>query len=151
MILLVAKSGSGKDYLVKTLGLRQVVSHTTRAPRPGEIDGVDKHFHSANTPVPVNALVSTRFSGNNYWVVESDLADRDVFIIDVNGVRNFMRHYGVHFKTKCTVVYLKCPWYRRLYRMLKRGDSFRAAVQRLIHDAKAFSGIAGIPHKELCT
>ena len=151
MILLVAKSGSGKDYLVKTLGLRQVVSHTTRAPRPGEIDGVDKHFHSANTPMPENALISTRFSGNNYWVVESDLADRDVFIIDVNGVRNFMRHYGVHFKTKCTVVYLKCPWYRRLYRMLKRGDSFRAAVQRIIHDAKAFSGIAGIPHKELCT
>ena len=151
MILLVAKSGSGKDYLVKTLGLRQVVSHTTRSPRPGEIDGVDKHFHPANMPIPANALISTRFSGNNYWVVESDLADRDVFIIDVNGVRNFMRHYGVHFKAKCTVVYLKCPWYRRLYRMLKRGDSFRAAVTRLIHDAKAFSGIAEIPYKELRT
>ncbi|HAJ92324.1 MAG TPA: guanylate kinase [Gammaproteobacteria bacterium] len=45
-----APSGAGKSSLLRALletmggGLALSVSHTTRSPRPGEVDGVDYHF-----------------------------------------------------------------------------------------------------------
>lgn len=51
LLIVVAPSGAGKTSLVRHLlsvrgGLRLSVSYTTRAPRPGEQDGVDYHFES---------------------------------------------------------------------------------------------------------
>ncbi len=47
MLLLVGKSASGKDTIQKELikmGMKAVVSYTTRSPRKGEIDGIAYHF-----------------------------------------------------------------------------------------------------------
>jgi len=49
LYIISAPSGAGKTSLVKALlermdGISVSVSHTTRAPRPGERDGVDYHF-----------------------------------------------------------------------------------------------------------
>jgi guanylate kinase len=49
LFVLAAPSGGGKTSLVAALlerepGIRLSVSYTTRAPRPGEIDGVHYHF-----------------------------------------------------------------------------------------------------------
>ncbi len=49
LVVVSAPSGAGKTtvlarVLEETPGLRFSVSHTTRAPRPGEHDGVDYHF-----------------------------------------------------------------------------------------------------------
>ena len=49
LFVLAAPSGGGKTSLVKALlerepGMRLSISYTTRAPRPGEKDGVDYHF-----------------------------------------------------------------------------------------------------------
>ena len=48
-IILVGKSGSGKDFLRKKLeakGYKYGVSYTTRPPRIGEVDGKDYYFVS---------------------------------------------------------------------------------------------------------
>jgi len=49
LFIVTAPSGAGKTSLVKALvdstkSLRVSVSHTTRAPRAGEVDGVNYHF-----------------------------------------------------------------------------------------------------------
>ena len=49
LFIVTAPSGAGKTSLVKALvdsteSLRVSVSHTTRAPREGEVDGVNYHF-----------------------------------------------------------------------------------------------------------
>lgn len=47
MIILVGKSCSGKDTVVKELtkmGYNKIVTCTTRPPRPGEINGREYHF-----------------------------------------------------------------------------------------------------------
>jgi len=49
LFIIAAASGAGKTTLVKALlnkdrDLQASVSHTTRKPRPGEVDGVDYHF-----------------------------------------------------------------------------------------------------------
>ena len=149
MILLVAKSGSGKDYLVSTLKMRTVVSHTTRFPRPGEIDGVHKHFHPTDVTLPDDVITQTFFAGNRYWVSERDLCGKDVFIIDVAGVRALMQKYGERFDKIFDVVQLQCPWYRRAYRMFIRGESVSFIIHRLYHDHFAFKGISTIPHSIL--
>ncbi|PKO46547.1 MAG: guanylate kinase [Betaproteobacteria bacterium HGW-Betaproteobacteria-22] len=49
LFIITAASGAGKTSLIKALlaedaHLRLSVSHTTRSPRPGEVNGVDYHF-----------------------------------------------------------------------------------------------------------
>lgn len=47
IVTLTGPSASGKSTLERMLverGLQRVISHTTRAPRSGEVDGVDYHF-----------------------------------------------------------------------------------------------------------
>src|SRR3979490_194901 len=53
LYIVSAPSGAGKTSLVKALvdaqpQIRVSVSHTTRAMRPGEIDGVNYHFVERN-------------------------------------------------------------------------------------------------------
>jgi guanylate kinase len=52
LYIFAAPSGAGKTSLVKALvdasaNIEVSVSHTTRAPRPGEVDGVNYHFTDA--------------------------------------------------------------------------------------------------------
>jgi guanylate kinase len=52
LFIITAASGAGKTSLVKAVlekdpGIKISISHTTRAPRPGEVDGEDYHFVDA--------------------------------------------------------------------------------------------------------
>ena len=51
LYVFIGKSAAGKDYLYHEFlnshpDVKEVVSYTTRPPRPGEVDGVDYHFVS---------------------------------------------------------------------------------------------------------
>ena len=52
--IFIGQSGAGKDWCLdkvhKELGYPKLVSHTTRPPRPQEVDGVDYHFAAAFDP-----------------------------------------------------------------------------------------------------
>lgn len=100
LFIVSAASGTGKTSLVKALvadepRLGVSISHTTRAPRPGEVDGVNYHFRSleefeagiTNNDFLEHALVfGNRYGTSRSWV-EAELAqDRDVLLeIDWQG------------------------------------------------------------------
>lgn len=106
MFVLSSPSGAGKTTLSRALmtedsGITLSVSATTRSPRPGEVDGVDYYFVSADqfqSMVAENALLewATVF-GNRYGTprspVEAALADgRDVlFDIDWQGTQQLQQ------------------------------------------------------------
>jgi len=51
LVILSGPSGVGKDTIIDAWSklnprIRRVVAYTTRAPRPGEVDGIDYHFVS---------------------------------------------------------------------------------------------------------
>jgi len=106
LFIVTAPSGAGKTSLVKALiereqQLRVSVSHTTRASRPGEKDGVNYHF--VDEPAFMKMLLAGSFIesahvyGNHYgtsqiWVDEQLKSGHDVILeIDWQGavqVRN---------------------------------------------------------------
>ena len=102
LFIVTAPSGAGKTSLVKALidtldSLRVSVSHTTRAPREGETDGVNYHFVSMDDFVAMRErgefFESAEVYGNFYgtsktWVNEQLAQGTDVILeIDWQGAR----------------------------------------------------------------
>ena len=102
LFVLAAPSGGGKTSLVKALlerepGMRLSVSYTTRAPRPGETDGVDYHFVDEPTFMALKDkgefLEHAFVHGNWYatsatWLAREVQAGHDVLLeIDWQGAR----------------------------------------------------------------
>jgi guanylate kinase len=107
LVIISGPSGVGKDTIIDALRRRPhdpeyhyVVTCTTRAMRPGEVDGVDYHFLSAATFAAQRAagefLEATRNYKNWYGTPRSEvgcaLAGRDVILkIDVRAPRSSRR------------------------------------------------------------
>jgi guanylate kinase len=108
LFIIAAPSGAGKTTLVKMLlerdsGIRLSVSTTTRAPRPGEVNGREYHF----VDVPAfhamrergDFLESAEVHGNHYgtsrvWI-EQQMADgQDILLeIDWQGAQQVRRQF----------------------------------------------------------
>jgi guanylate kinase len=101
-LVITGPSGVGKGTLIRTLRERcpeieLSVSATTRAPRPGEVDGVDYHFlddDEFERLVGEGAFVEhARYSGRRYGTLRSELERRTaaghpvVLEIEVQGAR----------------------------------------------------------------
>ena len=102
VFVITGPSGVGKGTLIRTLRercpeLELSVSATTRAPRPGEQDGVDYHFlDDAEFERRVQAgdfVEHARYSGRRYGTLRSELERRTqaghpvVLEIEVQGAR----------------------------------------------------------------
>jgi len=101
-----APSGAGKTSLVKALverttGIRVSVSHTTRAMRSGEVEGVNYHFVDQNTFMAMvnagafleHARVFNNFYGTSqHWVEDTLTLGSDVILeIDWQGAQQVRR------------------------------------------------------------
>ncbi len=106
LFIVSAPSGAGKSSLVKALlerdpAIRLSISYTTRAPRPGEIDGVHYHFVSreefSERLGHSEFLESAEVYGNYYgtsqpWIESERAAGRDILLeIDWQGAAQVRR------------------------------------------------------------
>jgi len=92
VIVITGPSGVGKGTVIRLLrermpSVRLSISATTRAPRPGEMDGVDYHFLDAGR---FDALIAegafaehARYAGQQYGTLRSELqaSDEEVEVI----------------------------------------------------------------------
>ena len=108
LYVFAAPSGAGKTSLVKALveqsdGIEVSVSHTTRAPRPGEVDGVNYHFTNVEA---FNAMVNegaflehAQVFDNFYGTAQANIEERlearvDVILeIDWQGARQVRQQF----------------------------------------------------------
>ncbi|MCG8589321.1 MAG: guanylate kinase [Proteobacteria bacterium] len=139
--VIAAPSGTGKSTLCHRLladdrGLRFSISHTTRAPRSGERDGVDYHFVSAERfRELVDAgefLEHAEYSGQLYGTSSGALdalldEGFDVLVeVEVQGARQIREA-----RPDARFVFLLPPDLAELERRLKgRGTDSPEAVQR---------------------
>lgn len=101
IICIVGPSGSGKTTLAqfaeKELGMKVLVSYTTRPKRDNEIDGVD-HYFVSNDQVPPKEcqLAYTRFGGYQYWTDVRDLPTDQavIYVIDEKGLMMLIEEWS---------------------------------------------------------
>lgn len=143
LFIITAASGTGKTSLVKQLlattnDLMVSVSHTTRDPRPGEIDG--HHYHFTNVDVFTTAINDRKFLeyaevfGNYYGTSEQSVrtqleAGVDVILeIDWQGALQVKSIF-----TDATMVFILPPSIATLRQRLstRAQDSVEVIEQRL--------------------
>lgn len=143
LFIITAASGTGKTSLVKQLlattnDLTVSISHTTRAPRPGEIDG--HHYHFIDKEAFVSAISEGKFLehavvfGNYYGTAEASVRTQletgiDVILeIDWQGALQVKKIF-----TDATMIFILPPSLSTLRQRLagRAQDSAEVIEQRL--------------------
>lgn len=146
LYVIAAPSGAGKTSLVKALvestsGIEVSVSHTTRAPRPGEQDGVHYHFIDVSTfreMVDAGAFLEhAQVFDNFYGTAEASIHQRlatgaDVILeIDWQGARQVRERIP-----GAVGVFILPPSREALAeRLTGRGQDDAAVIARRMRDA----------------
>ena len=141
LLTVSAPSGAGKTSLVKALleaepNLRVSVSHTTRAVRPGETDGVNYHFCDRDAFQAMldgdEFLEHAEVFGNLYgtsrrFVTEQLAADHDVILeIDWQGAAQVKR-----LLPRTCAIFILPPTRQALrQRLSKRGQDDAQTIER---------------------
>ena len=146
LLVISGPSGTGKGTLIERLmkedpTLVFSVSATTRAPRPGEIDGVHYHFvtnEQYDQLVAENAFVEyANVHGNRYGTLRSEVYERlergenVVLDIDVQGALNVIASE----KEKVSIFILPPSMQELRSRLTGRGTETEEAVERRLHNA----------------
>lgn len=145
--VITGPSGVGKGTLIRGLlerlpGLELSVSATTRAPRPGEQDGVDYHFLSADEfarRVAAGDFVEhATYAGRRYGTLRSELerrlreADGVVLEIELQGARQIRAAIG-----DAVAVFIAPPSAEALRaRLVGRGTDDPAEVEARMRTAR---------------
>ena len=148
LYVVAAPSGGGKTSLIAALlerddRIRLSVSHTTRAPRPGEIDG--RHYHFVNEETFLKLIEDDAFLeharvfdhryGTGREAVERQLkAGFDVILdIDWQGARQIRERFP-----GCVTVFIVPPSLEVLeQRLARRGQDSETTIRRRMRDARA--------------
>lgn len=152
MIIIVGKSGSGKDSVVKKLtnfyDYKKIVTWTTRPMRPKEMQDVTYHFTDEET---FEEKIEEGFfaewkkyeSIEGTWYYGTALLDLTTFnedkiiILTPDGYQDIKDIIG----KDTLIVYLKSKNRILKSRLKKRGDNPKEIKRRLRHDKKDFKGI----------
>ncbi len=149
LIILSGPSGSGKGTIVKRLlAMREdtvlSVSMTTRAPRPGEIDGVHYHFVTKEQFEAVIAedgfLEYANYNGNYYGTPEAPIrrwlseGKKVILEIEVQGAEKVMNH-----RSDIVSIFITIPSFEELERRLRdRGtetdEIVRGRMETALHE-----------------
>jgi guanylate kinase len=143
LFIVSAPSGAGKTSLVNALlasvsGIKLSVSYTTRAPRPGEVDGREYHFVSRDTFLEMaqrgDFLESAEVYGNLYgtsqsWIEAEIAGGHDILLeIDWQGAAQVRKIFP-----DCIGVFILPPSLQALESRLKgrQQDSAEVIERRL--------------------
>src|SRR5665213_3558047 len=154
LILISAPSGGGKTTLCQQLlkarpDMTRAITCTTRAPRPGEKDGVDYHFFDASEFLKRlhagNFLEHATVYGNSYGILKSELLGKlregkDVLLnVDVQGAATIREQAETEpeLRRALVTIFLTPPSVAVLeQRLKKRGADAKAVIQKRLAVAR---------------
>ena len=143
MIIIVGPSASGKtevaNILNKDYDVKRAITHTTRAPRAGERNGVDYYFVNEETFELLkksDAFVeTTQYGDYHYGCSKAQVSKNKCAILDPNGLKAFKKLNNdvvVSFQLMATPT-------TREARMRDRGDKEGDIYMRLMKDQNIFA------------
>ena len=152
MLVIIAKTASGKDIIVNELiskhGFRKCVTYTTRPMRDGEKQDITYHFITEDDfkqKIRENFFAEyksydTEFGIWYYGVALEDVEnadDKTVIILTPDGYRDVIKK--VKNKPKSIYIYANNSTIKE--RLINRGDDPKEAQRRLEHDNIDFKGV----------
>lgn len=144
LVLLVGSSGSGKtaiaEYLRDYHNFRILPSYTTR---PRRADSKDDHIYIEEKDVEFffnteNVVAYNKYKGNHYFATEKQCDDSDVYVVDVEGLKQLRDQYN---KKIILSFYVETSPDIRIQRMRLRGDTEKEIEERLNVDKKEFAEV----------
>jgi len=154
LFVITAPSGAGKTSLIDALmkadpRLKLSISYTTRAPRPGEKDGVDYHFVDDATFLRMRErgefLESAEVHGYRYGTSKKVITDalqrgEDLILeIDWQGARQVRALYPA-----CVGIFILPPSVEELERRMRsRGQDADGVIRRRLEAARGEMEHAG--------
>ncbi|MFI3170572.1 MAG: guanylate kinase [Faecalibacterium sp.] len=158
LFIVSGPAGVGKDSVVQAMRaqhpeIERSVTATTRAPRPGEVEGVNYYYYSVEAFEKLKAeggvLESNFFCGNYYGTVRHDVDHRlaaakpVVLVIDVNGAASIKQIYP-----GATTIFINPPSPEELEKRL-RGRATESEEKILERLEKAWGELdAGAQYQE---
>lgn len=141
VFVITGATGSGKTtvarYLKKKYDMFKVVTHTTRAPRSGEQDGVDYYFEDRASMDQLHLLEKVEYDhhlyGSSLEGLKRGWHDHhfDVIVLDTKGAITYKQKLG----DQAVVIFLTVSHFKKLAERLKsRGDLKKAIQSRLNSD-----------------
>lgn len=149
LLLLCGKSCAGKDTVQKELikmGMKSVVSYTTRPPREHETEGIEYHFITKEDFLEKEKqgffaeTVSYNVASGEIWYYGSaveDLSDDKVIIVNPHGLEQLRKIKSLNPIAFYITAGEETIWNR----LRERGDNAAEARRRLNADDVDFSGI----------
>ena len=151
LFLISAPSGGGKSTLLRMLAeepdFAYSISCTTRAPRPGEVDGHDYHFLSnvefKRRIAAEEFLEHAEVHGNFYGTLRQTILDsmssgRDVLMdVDIQGAARIRANADEEMRVALVDIFLMPPSVEELRRrLLKRGTESAEQLDVRLRNAK---------------
>lgn len=140
--ILVGPSASGKNHLqtkMQTQGARAGVSHTTREPREGEVEGYDYYYINKETFLQMKDnnefYEMVEYNGNYYGLTKEEFDSCDVVILNASGVNSI----APEDRAGSFVIFVDIPQQIRVKRMECRGWDEKTINRRLADDFLEFS------------
>lgn len=136
IFIIIGPSGSGKTTMggfLKDYGIPELVSHTTREIREGEVDGVSYYFTNSDSIKEIDMIENSIYAGNTYGLsrieVDSKLNQyENVFAItDFQGMTQIRSLYG----DMVIPIFIEVELSDMIQRMTERGDSLDNITQRI--------------------
>ncbi|KAI1424716.1 guanylate kinase [Xylaria sp. FL1777] len=154
-IVISGPSGVGKSTLYQRLqkvypgAFATTVSHTTRQPRPGEVDGINYYYVSRaefESLVRANAFIEyTEYNGNFYGTSKQTIIDQTakgaavLLDIEMEGVKQLKQEQlKANAQSSFRFVFIKPPSYEALEARLRgRNTEDERSIQKRLDQAKA--------------
>lgn len=149
MLLLCGKTCAGKNLIQNELiklGMKSVVTYTTRPKREKEVDGVEYHFINKEEFLEKEEQgffaesTSYKVATGDVWYYGSaidDLTEDKVIIVNPEGLKKLKEMPNLNPVSFYILVDEEVIWNR----LRKRGDNASEARRRLEEDDKDFKGI----------
>lgn len=155
VFVVTGPTGSGKTtvshYLMERYQVPQVITHTTRLSRDGEVDGQDYYFETPASFATKHYLEHVTYSGNQYGSSREGLAAAwkksplISIVLDTAGAITYAQELGA----QAVIIYLEVPNQAALLeRLTKRGDlpariQKRVASDEYLRDQQLPAGLVG--------
>ena len=141
IIVITGPSGSGKtsvaEYLNQKFQIPKIITHTTRAPRAHEQDGIDYYFENNDSFDKLHFLESVDYAGSRYGssieALERIFENNDIASIVIDTVGAVTYQQALPEQTEIAFITVSTPELLS-QRLVERGDDPKEIKERTISD-----------------